>query len=74
MKSVWQKLTFSVEIDPSENRLSASLEGGEVLCDPIWRDLAVGVGSQGQARSIAARRAAPAWPPPGAIALRRRGH
>ena len=49
MKRVWQKLTFVVEIDTSENRLSASLEGGEVLSDPICRDLAVGVGGQDHA-------------------------
>ena len=49
MKRLGQELAFAVEIDASENRLSASLEGGQVLRDPIRRHLAVGVGGQDHA-------------------------
>jgi hypothetical protein len=44
MKRLRQEFAFAVEIDAPENRLSASLEGGEVLRDPIRRHLAVSVG------------------------------
>jgi hypothetical protein len=53
MKRIGQKLAFTVEIDTSENRVSASLECGEVRVDPIRRHLAVGVGGQDHATCIA---------------------
>jgi hypothetical protein len=49
MKRVGQELAFAVEIDRSENRVGASLEGGEVCREPIEGDLAVGVGGQDHA-------------------------
>ena len=53
MKRSRQELAFAIEIDASENNLSASLEGGEVLCDPVWRNLTVSVGSQDHAVLLA---------------------
>jgi hypothetical protein len=53
MKRLWQELAFAVKLDTSEDRLSPSLEGGKVLRDPIRRHLAVGVGGQDHAVSLA---------------------
>lgn len=35
MKRVGQEVAFAIEIDASENRLGASLKGGEILGDPF---------------------------------------
>ena len=53
MKGCGQKLAFFVEIDASENRLSAGLECGQVLGDPIRPHLAIGVGCQDHAVPLA---------------------
>jgi hypothetical protein len=53
MKRLGQIGAFFVEIDASENRLSAIGEGGEVFRDPIRRYLAVSVGGQDHAVLLA---------------------
>jgi hypothetical protein len=53
MYRLGQECAFLIESDASENRLSAGLEGGEVLCDPIRRHLAIGVGGQDHAIPLA---------------------
>jgi hypothetical protein len=53
MKRIGQELAFAVEIDTSQNRVSATLECGEVRRDPIRRHLAVGVRGQDHATRVA---------------------
>ena len=53
MKRLGELIAFFIEIDASENRLGASREGGKVFCDPIRRDLTIGVRCQDHAVALA---------------------
>ena len=53
VEGLGERSAFFIEIDASENGLSAGREGGEVFRDPIRRDLAVGVGGQDHAVAFA---------------------
>ena len=53
MERLRQVFPLAVEIDAPENRVSAGLDRGEVLRDPIRRHLAIRVGGQDHAAPFA---------------------
>lgn len=52
MKRWRQIFTLAIEIDAPQNRLSTSLESGQILSDPIRPHLAIRVGSQDHASAL----------------------
>ena len=46
VKRLRQVFPFAIEIDAPENRLSAGLDSGQVLRDPVRRHLTIRVGGQ----------------------------